>query len=332
MKPRTRMQCSLFVGARLAALCAVGVVFASGCGGGSGPVPPPGPPSAPPVQEPPPVSPPPVSPPPVSPPPVSPPPVATPEEAILRLYESVAVHEALAASPFVFTLYPDDTVWTDWSCYRLSLNGQPPSPGTVLPTGRNDYAVTFTKCPVDLLVGTTLDGTASAAYTSADLRQETTALLSVHSMRGTLVALRSDLFDATADGSGTWTRVRTGEAWSTSATETWTYAPTVGSTLVNNVTGNAATFGGGSYSSGYGPVPPGSASAGHEEFHDLVVAVGGASYTLKGSLHSVYAFSAEQTSHSGEIQITSNGSLVARVYGDGSWKLRTESLSPVNPL
>src|SRR5262249_37586291 len=42
--------------------------------------------------------------------------------------------------------------------------------------------------------------------------------------------------------------------------------------------------------------------------------------------------SAEQSSHSGEVQITSNASLMARVYGDGTWQLRTERLSPVNPL
>ena len=60
--------------------------------------------------------------------------------------------------------------------------------------------------------------------------------------------------------------------------------------------------------------------------------IGGTSYTLNGSLHSVYAFSAEETSHSGEVRITRNGSLMARVYGDGTWKLRTEILGPLNPL
>ena len=129
-----------------------------------------------------------------------------------------------------------------------------------------------------------------------------------------------------------WTRIRTGEPRTTSATETTTYTPTIGSTLVNNATGNVATFGGGSYSSGYGPVPPGSASAGHVELKDLIVTIGGTSYALNGSLHSVFAFSAEETSHSGEVRITRNGSLMARVYGDGTWKLRTEILGPLNPL
>jgi hypothetical protein len=251
---------------------------------------------------------------------------------VFRLFDAAAVHASLAASPFLYTLYPDDTVWTDWSCYRLFLNGRPPSPGTVLPTGSNDYAVTFTKCPVDLLVGTTLDGTASAAYTSADLKQVVTALVSVHSMRGRLVAYRSDLYDVTADGSGTWTRARTGGAGSTSAAESTTYTPTIGSTLVNNVTGNAAIFGGGSFSSEDGPIPPGWASALLLEFNDLVTSIGGTSYTLKGSLHLVYGSSGEQSAHSGEVRITVNESLVARVYGDGSGKLRAESLSPVNPL
>src|SRR5215469_7910916 len=120
MKPRAQSQGSLFVGGRRAALFALGAVFVAACGGGSdNPFRLPDSPASPQEQVP---------------PPVSPPPVATPEEAVLRLYESVAVHEALGASPFVFTLYSDDTIWTDWPCYQLSLNGQAPSPGTVLPT------------------------------------------------------------------------------------------------------------------------------------------------------------------------------------------------------
>ena len=258
MKPRTRPKRSPFVGAHLAVLWALGVAFASSCGGGNDrPIPRLGPAASPPRAQ-------------VPPPVPAPPPVSALHEAALRLYESAAVHASLAASPFGYTLYDDDTVWTDWPCYQLSLDGQPPSPRTVLPTGSHTYAVTFTNCYVDFLVGTRLDGTASVAYTSADLNDVTTALVSVNSMRGTLVAYRSDLYDVTANGSGMWTRVRTGEPRTTSATETTTYTPTIGSTLVNNATGNVATFGGGSYSSGYGPVPPGSASAGHVELKDLI--------------------------------------------------------------
>jgi len=98
------------------------------------------------------------------------------------------------------------------------------------------------------------------------------------------------------------------------------------------VTGNVAIFGGGSFSSGDGPIPAGWASGGLLEFNDLVISIGGTSYTLKGSLHLVYGFSGEQSAHSGEVRITVNKSLVARVYGEGSGKLRAESLSPVNPL
>ena len=98
------------------------------------------------------------------------------------------------------------------------------------------------------------------------------------------------------------------------------------------MTGNVAIFGGGSFSSGDGPIPAGWASGGLLEFNDLVISIGGTSYTLKGSLHLVYGFSGEQSAHSGEVRITVNKSLVARVYGEGSGKLRAESLSPVNPL
>jgi hypothetical protein len=241
------------------------------------------------------------------------------------------MHSFLAASPFIFALWDDGSFWTGWSCLQLSLDGQSPSPGTVVPTGSHTFAVTFTRCPVDLLIGTSLDGAASAAY-SGSYPSELSALVSVNSMRGQLVCFHSDLCDVTADGSGNWTRVSTGTPGTTTFAPTTTYTPTIGSTLVNNLTTGVATFEGGSISRGYGPPPPGAAGSGHEEFDNLVIAINGTSYTLNGSLQSVYAYAADQTSHTGEVRITSDGTLIARVYGDGSWRLRTEVLSPLNPF
>jgi hypothetical protein len=220
----------------------------------------------------------------------------------------------------------DDQVWS-WNCVRMSLDGAPTPP--VLPTGSHTFAARFDRCYVDLLVGTWLNGTASSAYTATDLN-DLTAQVSVTSMRGKLVAFRSDLYDVTADGSGTWTRVRTGTPWTTSWAETTTYRPTIGSTLTNNLTTNVATFEGGSYTSSWGPTPPGGSSF-HEEFHDLAVAISGTSYTLSGSMDSFYPNSGNR-SCTGEIRIASNGTLVARIYGDANNPLRTEVLSPLAPF
>ena len=170
---------------------------------------------------------------------------------------------------------------------------------------------------------TSLNGAASAVYTTTDLN-DLPALVSLNSVqgRGEGVSYLSDLNDVTADGSGTWTRLRT-DTWVTT-----TYTPTIGSTLVNNATGNVATFQGGSYSSSDGPRPSGASAVAHEEFDNLAVAIGGTSYTLNGNLHSFYGFSSENT-YTGEVRITSNGTLVARIYGDASGALRTEVLSPL---
>ena len=60
--------------------------------------------------------------------------------------------------------------------------------------------------------------------------------------------------------------------------------------------------------------------------------IGGTSYTLNGSLHSVYAFSAEETSHSGEVRITRDGIPLARIFGDVNGSFRTEVLASLPAL
>ena len=91
-----------------------------------------------------------------------------------------------------------------------------------------------------LVVSEVLNGVASAAYNAAEW-SNVTATVSADSVRGRGLAFLSELDDVTADGSAVWTRVG-------SITVTTTYTPATGSRLVNNLTTNVATFGGGSYS------------------------------------------------------------------------------------
>ena len=241
--------------------------------------------------------------------------------AALRLYEAAAVHANLTASPLVYAVfYGDQTLWTSGPCsnggsLQTSLDGVLPAKGTVLPPGSHNLAVTFADCVVDQLVGISLNGAASAVYTSSTDLNELTALVSVNSMRATgEVGFLSPFNDVTADGSGTWTRERRDEWRSTT-----TYSPTIGSRLVNNLTNNVATFGGGSYSTIQHEPPSGSSSQVQHEYNNLAVAINGTDYVLSGNILSTYGFggSASDVSHSGEVRITSNGTLVARVYGTG---------------
>ena len=249
---------------------------------------------------------------------------------VLGLYESAGVLASLTASALVHAT-SDYEVWTTGPCVfgsgslLASLDGSSATRGT-LPAGSHTFAVAFSNCLVDGLVGTTLNGTASAAYTSIDL-SDVTALVSASSMRGTLLALRSGLHDVTSDGSGTWRRV------TTSSGSTATYTPTGGSRLVNNSTGNTAAFSGGSYSSGYAlPPPPGASASVRQDFASLAVAVNGTGYILDGNLQSVYGFAGNEARHTGEVRITSNGALVARVYGDVKGVFRIEVLRALQPF
>jgi hypothetical protein len=64
----------------------------------------------------------------------------------------------------------------------------------------------------------------------------------------------------------------------------------------------------------------------------LVVAINGTEYTLDGSLHSVYGSAGNQGTHTGEVRITHNGTLVARVYGDANGLFSVEVLSAMTPF
>jgi hypothetical protein len=259
----------------------------------------------------------------------TPPPAAQPDVTALRLYDSASVHSTLAVSPLFWTLLDDDEMWTAGPCIfdsgsvEISLDGASmTTPGTILPTGSHRLGANFAHCLVDGLGGVVLHGTSATTYTTAD-RSDLTALVSVTSLRGWGAAYQSDLYDVTADGSGTWRRMRIG------ATFAETYAPTPGSTLVNNSTTQIATFEGGSYSFVWDPfvLAPNAAGALDEDFDNLLVTVGGTRYALNGHLHTLISRSSDRT-YAGEVRITSNNALAARIIGAGG-ALRTETLIPL---
>jgi len=322
MNPRTRSQWRPSIKSWLAALC----TLVAACGWGTeGPLqkapPPPGPVALPVPTVPPPTTPEPTS----TPPEPELPPAAQLDVVALRLYEAASVHSSLAAGVFNYTIFDDDTLWTASSCLQLSLDGSAVvTHGIVLPTGSHTYGASFPGCIVDFLVGTSLNGATVAEYTTAD-RDNITARVSVSSLRGRLVAYRSDLYDVTADGSGNWSRQRAGTTWAE------TYQPAAGSTLANNTTTRVATFEGGSYSFFWDAAWTDSAGSRDEDFDDLRVAIGGTSYTLKGHLQIVYDRSSDR-SYAGEVRITRDGALIARIYGDEHQALRTETLTPLAPF
>jgi len=209
---------------------------------------------------------------------------------------------------------------------QASLDGSvPPALGTFLPTGSHTYVVSFGNCLVDYLSGIELTGVASAAYRATDW-SNVTATVSADSVRGHGgLGLFSALDDVTANGSAVWTSV--GSDWTTT-----TYTPATGSRLVNNSTGNVATFGGGSYSVIQYPPPQGSAGRVESRFDNLKVAINGTDYTLSGSLEKTYGFSSASTTYTGEIRIINNGTLVARIYGDVRNAQTIEIIVPVVPF
>ena len=267
----------------------------------------------------------------------SPPPTTTPRPqgpsasqlTALALFEAASLHAGVTTSPLTWVTGEDGKVrWTNGPCddprqgsVQGSLDGGvSPTSGTFLPTGSHTYVVSFSNCLVDGWSGT-LNGIASAAYDAAEW-SNVTATVSADSVRGRNVAIFSELHDVTADGSAVWTRVGIGS----SSTQTQTYTPAAGSRLVNNSTTNVATFGGGSYSEIRYP-----AKGTEQRFDNLKVAIDGTEYTLNGSLDTTYGFSGSRT-HTGEVRIINNGTLVARIYGDARNALTIEVLVPLVPF
>ena len=251
---------------------------------------------------------------------------STSQRAALALFEAASLHAGVTTSPLTWATEEDGKVrWTNGPCefaeqgsVQASLDsGFSPTSGTFLPTGSHTYVVSFSNCLVDGWAGT-LNGVASAAYNAAEW-SNVTATVSADSVRGRYLA--SELTNVTADGSAAWTRVGIG-----SSTQTMTYTPAAGSRLVNNLTTNVATFGGGSYVMIRYP-----AKGMEERFDNLKVAINGTEYTLNGSLDTTYGSSGSGI-YTGEVRIINNGTLVARIYGDVQNALRIEVLVPLVPF
>lgn len=250
--------------------------------------------------------------------------VASQRLAALALFQSASLHAEVMTSALIFAI-ADGKVWTNSSCGSGSLQGSvdgvPPAPGTLLPTGSHTYAVSFTNCELGLTWwGVRLNGVASGAYNAAEFRN-ITATVSADSLRGTGLEgdglLSERPYDVTADGSAVWT-------FAGSSVTSATYTPATGSRLTYNSTDIVGIFGGGSYSRTNHP-----SGRAEQRFHNLTIAVNGTVYTLSGTLDTTVGNS---LIHSGEVQIISNGTLAARLYGNAGNALTIEVLVPLVPI
>jgi hypothetical protein len=201
---------------------------------------------------------------------------------------------------------------------HASLDGSPVVADARLPVGNHTYTVTFANCSVDNLAGITLDGTATAVYATTDW-SNVTAQVSTGSMRATgSVDPYGTLSDVSAFGSGTL------RVTATLNTSSETYTPAIGSTLINNRTTNVITFQSGSLSSGYDNT--GSTAIYRRTFDSLAITLNGTNYLLDGTLQ--FSYVNGRPAGAGEVRITSNGVLVARIVMDS--QVRAEVLAPLD--
>ena len=258
---------------------------------------------------------------PTAPAPPLPPPPQSPDSqrlAALALFDAASVHAGMTTSPLTWTSADGKVNWNG-ACAQASLDGGlPPPPETFLPTGSHTYVVAFSNCVVDGW-SASLTGSASATYNAVEW-SNVSATVSAESVRGVGLASYSDLWDVTADGSAVWTSVG-------STARTKKYTPAIGARLVNNLTTNVAIFGGGSYSVLSPPAPQGSFRS-EVRFDNLKIAISGTEYTLDGSLDLTRPTNGALI-YTGEVRITSNGTLVARIYGDARGALSVEVLVPL---
>jgi hypothetical protein len=245
----------------------------------------------------------------------------------MAMFDSIAAHQRLVASPLVFTV--GDAEWTvmmpSGACalgegsVQVALDGTPPANLTQLPLGNHTYTATFVNCLVDGLVGTTLTGTATAAY-SRSSDESLTATVASAGMRGTGTLTQfSSLADLNAAGSANWTLAKT------STGTTATYAPHAGATLVNNLTGRILTFESGRYSVAVNFNPYFIQS----QYDQLAFNINGLKYTLNGGITRTYV-NGVVTGGSGEVQIidTDGRVVVGKIVVDGS-VMRVELYDPI---
>ena len=286
------------VSRRLSLLAFAALIASCGGGGGSQPLPPPLP-SAKPAQ------------------PAS---VAN-SKAALALMGAATFHAYATTAPFMWystgasgvTVAAEATgpcVFNSGSM-QASLDGSPTVAGARLPAGNHAYVMTFANCLVDGLAGFTLDGAATAVYSTTDW-SVVTAQVSAGPTRVT-----GNGSDVSVSGSGTWSLAANAN------TDTETYTPAIGSTVINNLTTNVITFQGGSASNEVDR--SGSTPIARRSFNSLAITLNGTSYLLDGTLQSTLN---NLPTGSGEVRITSNGVLVARIFYD-SQSLRAEAFAPL---
>lgn len=234
----------------------------------------------------------------------------SPAAKAVALFDAAFVHSYLTTAPLMyFQAGRAPTDWLSGRCVgssgslRALLDGAPPTVAA-LPAGNHTYMVSFADCLVDGLTGITLNGTATTTYTTSADWNDVTAQVSTDSMRGTgslFANPPNELTDVSAAGSGTWRFANAGSE---------TYAPAVGSTLVNHRTTSVITFQGGSFSRGY---DTGSTTSYRQTLTNIAMTLNGVEYVLDGTLHRTLA-NGVWAGGSGEVRVTSQGMLVARIY------------------
>jgi len=248
--------------------------------------------------------------------------------AALALFDAARVHSYMTTAPFMYYGTGASGVivdaWRSGPCIEnsgsrhASLDGSPVVADARLPVGNHTYTVTFANCSVDNFAGITLDGTATAVYATTDW-SNVTAQVSTGSMRATgSVDPYGTLSDVSAFGSGTL------RVTATLNTSSETYTPAIGSTLINNRTTNVITFQSGSLSSGYDNT--GSTAIYRRTFDSLAITLNGTNYLLDGTLQ--FSYVNGRPAGAGEVRITSNGVLVARIVMDS--QVRAEVLAPLD--
>lgn len=248
----------------------------------------------------------------------------------VALFEAAAVHSFLTSQPIFYTDgRTAPSVETSGACIGgngsklVSLDGAAPPADTSLPTGSHVYAVTYSNCSVDGLVGIDMSGTSTVSYSTSNW-SDVSWQVAASATRGvgSIAFYSSAMRDVTASGSGTWRTVGSNNGLTT------VYAPNDGATLVSNLTTSIITFKGGSFMRSF---VGGTPLVARTTFDNFAVAINGINYTMNGTVEIMYNYSGA-TAGSGEVRITSGVTLVARVFVEASGRLRSEELTALQPF
>jgi len=239
---------------------------------------------------------------------------------VLALYYAAAVHASLAGS--MLESYPPYAQrLRSVPCARVTVDGSAPAM-PVLPTGAHTAAA----APNCDFSGATLSGVASMRYDLQPSDSAMTATITATSMRGAgLLDPHEALgdYNVTADGSWDLTSFRTAAGYSVR------YTPIAGARLVNNRTGGAAVFEGGSLSY---ELPLGWPALERSQYDRLAIRVNGSLYVLDGA-HLIgsrdIGNGGAVPTGSGEVTVTKDGAVVARLIVNAQGQLGTEVLGPM---